>query len=134
MLDVLVAMGYGGVEQRARRIGGSGDGGVDGVIDQDPLGLAHIDVQAKKYGHDNIVGRPQVQGFLGALHGQQANQGVFITTSSFTREAVDYARSVAASIILIDGERLAHLMIDRRVGVQVVQTYSVVKLDENYFE
>jgi restriction system protein len=134
VLDVLVAMGYGGVEQRARRIGGSGDGGVDGVIDQDPLGLAHIDVQAKKYGHDNIVGRPQVQGFLGALHGQQANQGVFITTSSFTREAVDYARSVAASIILIDGERLAHLMIDRRVGVQVVQTYSVVKLDENYFE
>lgn len=71
---------------------------------------------------------------MGALHGQQANQGVFITTSSFSREAVDYARSVAASIILIDGERFAHLMIDRRVGVQVVQTYSVVKLDEDYFE
>lgn len=99
VLDVLVAMGYGGVEQRARRIGGSGDGGVDGVIDQDPLGLARIYVQAKKYAADNIVGRPQVQGFVGALHGQQANQGVFITTSSFSREAVDYARSVAASII-----------------------------------
>lgn len=122
VLDVLVAMGYGGVEQRARRIGGSGDGGVDGVIDQDPLGLARIYVQAKRYAGDNIVGRPQVQGFVGALHGQQADQGVFITTSSFSREAVDYARSVNASVILIDGERFAGLMIDRGVGVQAVQT------------
>ncbi|GAY11339.1 Mrr restriction system protein [Pseudonocardia sp. N23] len=134
VLDVLVAMGYGGVEQRARRIGGSGDGGVDGVIDQDPLGLARIYVQAKRYAADNIVGRPQVQGFVGALHGQQANQGVFITTSSFSREAMDYARSVNASVILIDGERFANLMIDRGVGVQAVQTYTIVKLDEDYFE
>jgi restriction system protein len=134
VLDVLVAMGYGGVEQRARRIGGSGDGGVDGVIDQDPLGLARIYVQAKRYAADNIVGRPQVQGFVGALHGQQANQGVFITTSSFSREATDYARSVNASVILIDGERFANLMIDRGVGVQAVQTYTIVKLDEDYFE
>lgn len=127
-------MGYGGVEQRARRIGGSGDGGVDGVIDQDPFGLARIYVQAKRYASDNIVGRPQVQGFVGALHGQQANQGIFITTSSFSREAIDYARTVNASVILIDGERLANLMIDRSVGVQAVQTYTIVKLDEDYFE
>lgn len=132
--DVLVAMGYGGVEQRARRIGGSGDGGVDGVIDQDPLGLARIYVQAKRYGPESVVGRPQVQGFVGALHGQQATQGVFITTSSFSREALDYARSVNASVILIDGERLANLMIDRGVGVQVERTYMIVKLDEDYFE
>ncbi len=134
VLDVLVAMGYGGVEQRARRIGGSGDGGVDGVIDQDPLGLARIYVQAKRYAADNIVGRPQVQGFVGALHGKQANQGVFITTSSFSAEAVEYARTVNASVILIDGDRLANLMIDRGVGVQAVQTYTLVKLDEDYFE
>ncbi|MBP2366452.1 restriction endonuclease [Pseudonocardia parietis] len=134
VLDVLVAMGYGGVEQRARRIGGSGDGGVDGVIDQDPLGLARIYVQAKRYAPDTVVGRPQVQGFVGALHGQQATQGVFITTSTFSREAVEYARSVNASVILINGERFANLMIDRGVGVQEVQTYTIVKLDEDYFE
>ena len=134
VLGVLVAMGYGGVEQRARRIGGSGDGGVDGVIDQDPLGLARMYVQATRYASDNVVGRPQIQGFVGALHGQQASQGVFITTSSFSREAVDYARTVNASVILIDGERFASLMIDRRVGVQTVQTYTIVKLDEDYFE
>lgn len=134
VLDVLVAMGYGGVEQRARRIGGSGDGGVDGVIDQDPLGLARIYVQAKRYAADNVVGRPQIQGFVGALHGQQANQGIFITTSSFSREAVDYANSVSASVVLIDGDRLADLMIRHTVGVQVVQTYTVVEVDEDYFE
>jgi restriction system protein len=134
VLDVLVAMGYGGVEQRARRIGGGGDGGVDGVIDQDPLGLARIYVQAKRYAAENSVGRPQVQGFVGALHGHQANQGVFITTSSFSREAIDYARSVNASVILVDGERFASLMIDRGVGVQAVQTFTIVKLDEDYFE
>ncbi len=104
------------------------------MIGQDPLGLARIYVQAKRYAADNIVGRPQVQGFVGALHGQQANQGVFITTSAFSREAVDYARTVNASVILIDGERLTNLMIDRGVGVQAVQTYTIVKLDEDYFE
>ncbi|WP_132428433.1 restriction endonuclease [Pseudonocardia endophytica] len=134
VLDVLVAMGYGGVEQRARRIGGSGDGGVDGVIDQDALGLARIYVQAKRYAAGNSVGRPEVQGFVGALHGHQANQGVFITTSNFTRDATAYAQSVNASIILIDGERLTTLMIRHGVGVQTVQMYSVVKLDEDYFE
>jgi restriction system protein len=134
VLDVLVAMGYGGVEQRARRIGGSGDGGVDGVIDQDPLGLARIYVQAKRYATDNVVGRPQIQGFVGALHGQQANQGIFITTSRFSDDAADYARSINASVVLIDGDRLASLMIAHGVGVQSVQTYTVVEVDEDYFE
>lgn len=134
VLDVLVAMGYGGVEQHARRIGGSGDGGVDGVIDQDALGLARIYVQAKRYAADNVVGRPQIQGFVGALHGQQANQGVFITTSSFTRDATDYARSVNASVILVDGDRLAELMTKYGVGVQPVQTFTIVEIDEDYFE
>lgn len=134
VLDVLVAMGYGGVEQRAQRIGGSGDGGVDGVIDQDPLGLARIYVQAKRYAADNVIGRPQIQGFVGALHGHQASQGIFITTSSFSREAVEYARSVSASVVLIDGDRLTDLMIRHTVGVQVVQTYTVVEVDEDYFE
>lgn len=134
VLDLLVAMGYGGVDQRARRIGGSGDGGVDGVIDQDALGLARIYVQAKRYKSDNVIGRPQIQGFVGALHGQQADQGVFITTSSFTKEASDYARQVNASVVLIDGARLSTLMIQYGVGVQVENTYTVVKLDEDFFE
>jgi restriction system protein len=134
VLDVLVAMGYGGVEQRAQRIGGSHDGGVDGVIDQDPLGLARVYVQAKRYVADNVVGRPQIQGFVGALHGHQASQGVFITTSSFTREAAEYARSVNASVVLIDGTRFADLMIKYGVGVQARQTYTVVEIDEDYFE
>lgn len=135
VLALLVAMGYGGAdEQRARRIGGSGDGGVDGVIDQDPLGLGRIYVQAKRYAPDNVVGRPAIQGFVGALQGQQAHQGVFITTSSFTREASDYARQVNASVVLIDGRRLAELMIQYGVGVQAETTYSVVKLDDDYFE
>ncbi|MCD2195076.1 restriction endonuclease [Actinomycetospora endophytica] len=135
VLALLVAMGYGGAdEDRARRIGGSGDGGVDGVIDQDPLGLGRIYVQAKRYASDNVVGRPQIQGFVGALHGQQASQGVFITTSSFTKEATEYARQVNASVVLIDGARLANLMIRYGVGVQVENTYTVVGVDEDFFE
>ena len=122
------------LEQRAQRIGGSGDGGVDGVIDQDPLGLARIYVQAKRYAADHGIGRPQIQGFVGALHGHQAHQGVFITTSYFSRDATDYAASVNASVVLIDGARLATLMIQYGVGVQTVQTYTVVELDEDYFE
>lgn len=135
VLDLLVAMGYGGVGgDRARRIGGSGDGGVDGVIDQDPLGLGRIYVQAKRYAPGNVVGRPAIQGFVGALHGRQAGQGVFITTSSFSREASEYAQQVAASVVLVDGARLAALMIQYGVGVQVENTYTMVKLDEDYFE
>uniref|UniRef100_UPI0005935D35 restriction endonuclease n=1 Tax=Nocardia higoensis TaxID=228599 RepID=UPI0005935D35 len=134
VLDVLVAMGYGGTEGRAARIGGSGDGGVDGVIDQDPLGLERIYVQAKRYGADNTVGRPEIQAFVGALHGVGAARGVFITTSSFTSGAREYAQNIATRVILIDGRRLAELMIRYGVAVQTRQTFTVVEVDEDYFE
>lgn len=134
VLDVLVAMGYGGAEQRATVIGGSGDGGVDGVIDQDPLGLERVYVQAKRYAKDNNVGRPDIQGFVGALHGKGANRGVFITTSSFTADAREYARTVGLRVILIDGQRLSELMIKYGIGVQKRQVFTVVELDEDYFD
>ncbi|AXK84771.1 restriction endonuclease [Nocardia farcinica] len=134
VLDVLVAMGYGGTEGRAARIGGSGDGGVDGVIDQDPLGLERIYVQAKRYGADNTVGRPEIQAFVGALHGVGAARGVFITTSAFTSGAREYAKNIGTRIILIDGGRLAELMIRYGVAVQTRQTFTVVEVDEDYFE
>lgn len=134
VLDVLVAMGYGGTEQRAQRIGGSGDGGVDGVIDQDALGLDQIYVQAKRYGPGNSVGRETVQSFVGALHGVGATRGVLITTSSFTTHAREYAKNVPIRVILIDGQRLTDLMIRYGVGVQPRAVFSVVELDEDYFE
>lgn len=134
VLDLLIAMGYGGSEQRVRRIGGSGDGGVDGVVDQDALGLARIYVQAKRYATDNVVGRQRIQEFVGALQGRQAHQGVFIATSSFTKNAIDYAAFVGVPVVLIDGVRLAELMVRYDVGVQVRETYKVIELDENYFE
>jgi restriction system protein len=135
VVDLLIAMGYGGAdERRVRRVGGSGDGGVDGVIDQDALGLGRIYIQAKRYSPDNVVGRPAIQGFVGALHGQQADQGVFFTTSSFSKEASEYARAVNAAVVLIDGRRLSELLIQYGVGVQVEKTYTVVKLDDDYFE
>ncbi|MDG3009195.1 restriction endonuclease [Rhodococcus sp. D2-41] len=134
VLDVLVAMGYGGAEGRATRIGGTGDGGVDGVIDQDPLGLDRIYVQAKRYAADNTVGRPEIQAFVGALHGVGAARGVFITTSVFTSGAREYAQNIGTRIILIDGRRLAALMIRYGVAVQTRQTFTVVEVDEDYFE
>ncbi|MFE9790003.1 restriction endonuclease [Nocardia salmonicida] len=134
VLDVLVAMGYGGTEGRATRIGGSGDGGVDGVIDQDPLGLERIYVQAKRYAADNSVGRPEIQAFVGALHGVGAARGVFITTSTFTSGAREYARGIGTRVILIDGRRLADLMIRYGVAVQTRQIFTVVEVDEDYFE
>ncbi len=134
VLDVLVAMGYGGTEGRATRIGGSGDGGVDGVIDQDPLGLERIYVQAKRYAADNAVGRPEIQAFVGALHGVGAARGVFITTSAFTSGAREYAQNIGTRIILIDGQRLAELMIRYGVAVQTRQIFTVVEVDEDYFE
>ena len=134
VLDVLVAMGYGGAEGRAARIGGSGDGGVDGIIDQDPLGLDRIYVQAKRYAAGNTVGRPEIQAFVGALHGVGAARGVFITTSAFTSGAREYAQNIGTRIILIDGQRLAELMIRYGVAVQTRQTFTVVEVDEDYFE
>lgn len=134
VLELLVAMGYGGTEQKATRLGGTGDGGVDGVIDQDALGLDQIYVQAKRYGQGNTVGRPDIQAFVGALHGMGASRGIFITTSSFSPGAREYANSVSTRIILIDGERLAALMIKYGIGVQTRDVFTVVEVDEDFFD
>jgi restriction system protein len=133
VVALLLAMGYGGAEQRGRRIGGTGDGGVDGVIDQDPLGLEQIYIQAKRYAAGNNVGRESIQAFVGALHGVGASRGVFITTSGFSSGAIEYAKAVQSRIILIDSDRLASLMIKYGVGVQAKDSYITVELDEDFF-
>jgi restriction system protein len=133
VVDLLVAMGYGGAEGQARVTSASNDGGIDGVIDQDTLGLSRVYVQAKRYSPDNAVGRPEVQGFVGALSGK-ADGGVFITTGRFSPGARQYAEAVPTRIILIDGERLTSLMIRFGVGVQTKQTVQIVEIDEDFFE
>ncbi len=134
VLDLLIAMGYGGAEGTAKRTQLSNDGGIDGIIDQDALGLSRIYVQAKRYSSEHAVGREAIQAFVGALAGNQANQGVFITTSRFSRSAVQYSESIATRIILIDGERLTRLMIRYGVGVQVKRRIEIVEVDEDFFE
>ncbi len=133
VIDLLVKMGYGGSRRDAgRAIGKSGDGGIDGIIKEDKLGLDVIYVQAKRW--EGTVGRPEIQKFAGALQGHRANKGVFITTSSYTREAKDYSGMINTKIILIDGIELTSLMIDHNVGVSVVGAYEVKKIDTDYFE
>ncbi|MGI8392477.1 restriction endonuclease [Leucobacter sp. W1038] len=134
VVDLLLRMGYGGAAQRGRRIGGSNDEGIDGLIDQDALGLDQVYIQAKRYKVGNNVGREPIQAFVGALHGFGASRGVFLTTSAFTSGAIDYAQKVQSRIILIDGSRLVDLMIKYRVGVQEKQKFSAVEVDEDYFE
>ena len=134
VLSVLTAMGYGGAAGAAEHLGRAGDEGLDGVIRQDPLGLDRIYVQAKRYGASNAVGRPEIQEFVGALHGAQADRGIFITTSRFTLEAVTYADRVAARVILIDGLALAGLMVRYNIGVQDQQTYVIKRVDEDFFD
>ncbi|MCA1652180.1 MAG: restriction endonuclease, partial [Acidobacteria bacterium] len=132
VLDVLSGMGYGGTrEGAALRLGKSGDEGVDGVIREDRLGLDQIYVQAKRW--KNPVGRQEIQKFFGALHGQRATKGVFITTSTFSREAIDFADDVTPRIRLVDGKELAELMIDFDVGVSVDRTSRLKRLDSDYF-
>ncbi|OFT31021.1 restriction endonuclease [Corynebacterium sp. HMSC08D02] len=134
VLELLIAMGYGGSLGKATRTQLSNDGGIDGVIDQDALGLSRIYVQAKRYASGNSVGRPEIQAFVGALHGAQANQGVFLTTSSYTPNAIAYAASVPTRVVLIDGPLLTQLMIKHGVGVQVKRTVQMVEIDEDFFE
>ncbi|WP_298337241.1 restriction endonuclease [Ferrimicrobium sp.] len=134
VVDLVVAMGYGGSDARATRTQLSNDGGIDGIIDQDVLGLSRVYLQAKRYSLDSSVQRPDIQSFVGALQGQQANQGVFITTGRFSSGAREYARSVPTRVVLIDGPRLAELMIRYRVGVQVKRTLQIVDIDEDFFE
>lgn len=133
VLDLLIAMGYGGSLGRATQTRLSNDGGIDGIIDQDALGLSRIYVQAKRHAEDNLIGRPLVQAFVGALHGAQANQGVFLTTSGFTDSAKAYAESVQLRVVLIDGDLLSRLMVRHGVGVQIEETIHMVKVDEDYF-
>jgi restriction system protein len=132
VVDVLVQMGYGGTRRDAgKAIGKSGDGGIDGIIKEDRLGLDAIYIQAKRW--EGTVGRPEIQKFAGALMGHGARKGVFITTSNFSREAVDYVSNIDRKIVLIDGEALAGLMIDHHVGVSLVASYEIKKVDLDYF-
>lgn len=134
VVELLYKMGYGGTQRElARAVGRHGDEGIDGVIDQDKLGLDTIYIQAKKWKLDSSVGRPEIHKFVGALAGQHARRGVFITTTKFTQEAKKYAESIDAKVILIDGERLAELMIDYNVGVSLSTTYEIKKVDHDFF-
>jgi len=130
VLDLLHRMGYGTSRSDLQRVGGSGDGGIDGVISLDKLGLEKVYVQAKRW--QQSVGRPEVQAFYGALAGQRANKGVFITTSAYTTQAIEFARSVER-VILVDGARLADLMIEHEVGVSS-RTLRIPKIDSDYFD
>jgi restriction system protein len=133
VVDLLVAMGYGGSRRDAgQSVGRSGDGGVDGIIKEDKLGLDAVYIQAKRWGRS--VGRPEVQGFAGSLEGYRARKGVMITTSTFTGEAQEYVTHIEKRIVLIDGPMLANLMLDHNVGVTIATSYTLQRLDLDYFE
>jgi restriction system protein len=132
VVNLLLAMGYGGANGSGSATQLTNDGGIDGVIDQDILGLSRVYIQAKRYADGNSVGRPDVQGFVGALHGR-ADSGVFITTSYFSQGARDYVASSPTRIVLIEGKRLTDLMIQFSVGVQASETYAIVEIDEDFF-
>ncbi len=133
VVDLLVRMGYGGNRRDAgKALGRSGDGGIDGIINEDRLGLDVIYIQAKRW--EGSVGRPEIQKFAGALQGKRARKGVFITTSSFTREAKEYASLIETRIILIDGDQLSGLMAEHDVGVSTTGLYEIKKLDSDYFD
>lgn len=132
VVDLMLAMGYGGsVVDAGKAFQTTGDGGIDGVIKEDRLGLSNIYLQAKRW--EGTVGRPLIQAFAGALMGRHATRGVFITTSKFSSEAIEYAKHLPQPIILIDGEKLVQLMIEYNVGVTTRQTYEVKRLDLDYF-
>lgn len=132
VVDVLVAMGYGGSrKEAAQRTKTSGDGGIDGIIKEDRLGLDTIYVQAKRW--ENAVGRPEIQKFVGALQGKRAPKGIFITTSSFTKEAEEYASQVQNTVVLVDGVQLAQLMLENGIGTSTIGVYKVQRVDSDYF-
>lgn len=131
VLDLLHAMGYGTSREDLQRVGGSGDGGIDGIISLDRLGLEKVYVQAKRW--SNKVGSPEIQTFMGALQLQHASKGVFITTSVFTRDAIETATRARGTIVLVDGRRLAGLMIDHGVGVQP-RPINIPRVDQDYFD
>ncbi len=131
VVDLLVKMGYGASREDAEAVGGSGDGGIDGVIKNDKLGLDVIYVQAKRW--ENSVGEQPVRDFVGALHGKRARKGIFITTSDFARSTREYIKTIDPQIILIDGHQLVEYMIDHDVGVSTVKTYEIKRVDSDYF-
>lgn len=132
VVELLVKMGYGGSRRDAgQAIGKSGDEGIDGIIKEDKLGLDVIYIQAKKW--DGAVGRPEIMKFVGALQGQHARKGIFITTSYFTDDAMQYARKIDSKIILIDGDELSKLMIDHDIGVAQMASYDIKRIDSDYF-
>jgi len=134
ILDLLIAMGYGGGDiENGRMTKASGDGGIDGIINEDALGLDAVYVQAKKYATDNTVGRPDVQRFVGSLTGEGASKGVFVTTSSFSREAREYVSRIQQRVVLIDGLALAQLLLKHGVGVRERAIYVIKDVDHDYF-
>jgi restriction system protein len=134
IVDLLVAMGYGGSHRNAAaQLGKTGDGGVDGVINEDVLGLDRVYVQAKRYAQSSTVGRPDVQAFIGSLVGLGATKGVFVTTSSFSAQAVEYAARIPQRVVLIDGKRLTELMIEHGVGVRSSRLIEFKRIDEDFF-
>lgn len=133
VVNLLIKMGYGGSRiDYGEIVGKSGDEGIDGIIKEDKLGLEKIYVQAKKW--ENPVGRPEIQKFIGALQGKHARKGIFITTSSFSKEALDYARNIETSIVLLDGNELAELMIDYELGISIKETYRTYRIDTDFFD
>jgi len=134
VVELLVKMGYGGsIKDAGKAMGKSGDEGIDGTIKEDRLGLDIIYIQAKRWKPGNVVGRPELQKFVGALAGQGAKKGIFITTSNFTKEAIEYTPRNETKIVLIDGEQLAQLMIDYNLGCTPQQAYELKKIDSDYF-
>ena len=134
IVNLLLAMGCGGGDRSmGERIGKTGDGGIDGIINEDALGLDAVYIQAKRYAPENKIGRPALQAFVSSLTGEGANKGVFVTTSDFSKEARDYLNKVQHRIVLINGDRLARLMIQHGVGVRARKTYVLRSVDEDYF-
>ena len=135
VIDLLINLGYGGSRKEAGKAFQKGsDGGIDGIINEDKLGLDVIYVQAKRWAFNNCVGRPEIQKFAGALQGERAKKGIFITTSYFSKEAIEYALKVDSKIILIDGKKFAELMIETNTGLTTEKKYEVKKVDESYFK
>lgn len=135
VIELLVKMGYGGSAKEAgKAIEKTGDEGIDGVIKEDKLGLDIIYIQAKRWGETNTVGRPEIQKFVGALAGQGAKKGIFITTSKFTRDAIEYTPRNETKVVLIDGQALTRLMIENNIGVSPIINYEIKRIDNDYFE
>jgi restriction system protein len=135
VIDLMIKMGYGGSKTKAgESIKRTGDEGIDGIINEDKLGLDLIYLQAKKWKEETTIGRPEIQKFVGALHGQRAKKGVFITTSKFSDNAYEYVKNIEPKVILIDGKMLTKLMIEYNVGTTTIESYHVKKIDLDYFE